>query len=971
MAAADEAMPAGPGPVDTGHQQDKGQEQDRDRDVGKKKAMPRRMRRRARAKIKATPVATRGQPAKMGDVTNGPRARIGFGGSIGGSRDVAGVADDCGEGRGGRRRQRRSWGVGAIGSAVFRTPARFAGRKVRACKSFVTSRQPVHWASLAMAAYIFTTSLVPRLPAGMSPKTSTAGSTAGTDRNYGASYGDHEDHPSLGSSGYKYKYHPYGDRRAGSGRRRTNYGGSGHCGSIDTTITHLDDHAEQLWLNSPAIRAVASAAAAAAAAAAEAAEESLGRPSADTGAVPGGTTGQETSPTPTEDGAPSASSGLSAGAEYRGDGLVEEEEPDPVVGSTDTGELERREVEGGMSSVAGEGVLGGWSADSPAAELGPPTLRTHTDLGDLELAAEKALDLLRDESVDVLEGSGGLSGGSGGGAGSGGSSTVESRGGGCEDGAEKVRPVSDVPTEQAGGSGARGNARSLGVPPQGDSSSGEAMRLRTESSTESSNPAVLPVRGLRAPSRGARGDASGKQQQEKVEDQDTAGSSKAATEGKEKEKEKEAKSSRIAADNEVGNVSPTIPDVSQASPSPDSAAVPVASDEGSGGSARRRRHSTSFVAVAAKAVSPAVCRIDMERMADTHGAPFGDVVTGQGSGLIFSSDDGLVLTNAHVVAGARKVTCTLTDGRKFLAEVKGSDTLSDLAVLQIDRDVGSDQTPLPEVTLGDSQDLQVGDWVIAVGNPVGLDSTVTLGIVSSMKRSSEEVGFLSDRKVNFIQTDAAINPGNSGGPLVNEFGEVVGVNTAVRVNSEGIGFAIPINKAKAIMYELARGNRIEYAYLGITMTTITPDFALQNNLDPNSHQLIPEVNGAIIMKVLPNTPAADAGLRRHDVVIEMRGRPVRTADEAKQVVDESAVGDVITLKVMRGVDRVVEIKVRARDVAEQLNGGEGDGDGGGAPSGPRPQPRPYPGAPPPAFPWGGGAGDWEGGGAASPQQPRH
>lgn len=524
-------------------------------------------------------------------------------------------------------------------------------------------------------------------------------------------------------------------------------------------------------------------------------------------------------------------------------------------------------MEGQNFSVSSDWVLGGESADSPAAELGPPTLRTHTDLGDLELAAEKALDLLRDEDADVVEGSGGLDGGSGGDASSGGSKSAgQSRGSGSGDGAEKVSPASDVPTEQAGGSGARVSARSTGVPPQGESS-GVAVRLRTESSTESSNPAALPVGGLRAPGRGARGHASGNQQQEQVERQATAGSSKAATEGNVKAKAK-AKSSKVAAEAEgSGNVSPTTSKVYRASPSPDSAAAPPPSDEDSGG-ASQRRHSTSFVAVAAKAVSPAVCRIDMERTVGTHGTPFGDVVTGQGSGLIFSSDDGLVLTNAHVVAGARKVcsqecrpgqvhayrlgcfayctlwvstarnflvvhskhlgprsqgskdlmqlvwpavffkggdrfegasrqqqhgfgfnclwrtdrsrmvadlmldrvgclhppcpslvgfhstahtpraarsprqqqrsrrrsrkengfavnptilqlppsccfsaapqvTCTLTDGRKFLAEVKGSDTLSDLAVLQIDRDIGSDQTPLPEVTLGDSQDLQV------------------------------------------------------------------------------------------------------------------------------------------------------------------------------------------------------------------------------------------------------------------------
>eukprot|EP00752_Nemacystus_decipiens_P006860 g6162.t1 len=931
--------------------------------------MLRRMRRRAKAKIRAIPArALDSSPGGLRPDTTGVkdrwRAQVGFGGgsrSSGSSsdcRDVAGVVDSGGEGRGGHRRQRKGWDVGAVGSAVLGTPVRFVRRKVGACKSFVTSRERIHWASLAMAAYIFTTSVVPRLPAGMSPEASTGGSTAGADKTHGASYEDHEFHPSLRSSGFR----PYDDRRSRPGRRRNNYysGTGGHGGSIDTTITHLDDHAEQLWLNSPAIRAAASAAAAAAA---EAAEESLGTPA--TAALPGDTTGQQANPTPTDDG--SLSSGLTSNPEHRADALEGGEVRGALVGGTNTDEQ-------GAGLSADDEFLGRESADGPA-DLGPPTLRTHTDLGDLELAAEKALDLLRDEGADVVEeGSGDLDGGDGGRIGGGGTSTGEGRGSDGVDGMEKVSPSSDVPTGQEGSNGARVSAISRGVPPSGDNS-GAAVRLRTGSSTENSNTAALPVRGLRVPGRGARGRAGGKQQQEQVERQATAGPAKTAAEGEEKEQEKEkvkAKSSKATTDGE-GNTSPMTPEVSLASPSPDSGAAPLPSDEGRGGSgsASRRRHSTSFVAVAARAVSPAVCRIDMERLVGTHGAPFGDVETGQGSGLIFSSEDGLVLTNAHVVAGARKVTCTLTDGRKFLAEVKGSDTLSDLAVLQIDRDVGSDQTPLPEVTLGDSQDLQVGDWVIAVGNPVGLDSTVTLGIVSSMKRSSEEVGFLSDRKVNFIQTDAAINPGNSGGPLVNEFGEVVGVNTAVRANTEGIGFAIPINKAKAIMYELAQGNRIEYAYLGITMTTITPDYALQNNLDPNSHQLIPEVNGAIIMKVLPNTPAADAGLRRHDVVIEMRGRPVRTADEAKQVVDESSVGDIITLKVMRGVDRVVEIQVRARDVAEQLNGSEGGGAGsGGTPSGPRPQPRPYPGAPPPAFPWGGGGGGLEGDAIPPSQQQR-
>ncbi|CAM9606165.1 unnamed protein product, partial [Discosporangium mesarthrocarpum] len=385
---------------------------------------------------------------------------------------------------------------------------------------------------------------------------------------------------------------------------------------------------------------------------------------------------------------------------------------------------------------------------------------------------------------------------------------------------------------------------------------------------------------------------------------------------------------------------------------------------GQGGTAGGQ--SSSFVAAAARAVSPAVCRIDMERIVSTFDdSPFPDVEVGQGSGVIFSSEDGLVLTNAHVVSGADKVTITLTDGRKFLAEVKGADELSDLAVLRILNEGTVDTTPLPSAKLGDSQHLQVGDWVIAVGNPVGLDSTVTLGIVSSLKRSSQEVGF-PNRKVTFIQTDAAINPGNSGGPLVNEYGEVVGINTAIRAHAEGIGFAIPINKAKAIMYELAEGKRIEYAYVGIHMTTITPDFAHQNNRDPNSNQLIPEVDGAMIVRVLPGTPAADAGLRRHDVVIEMGGRRVRTADDAKMVVDESGVGEIIAVKVMRGVEKIVELEVRARDLTEQLGmknspspppgrGPSHKGPGGYGSPRERPQkervPNAFPGEPP-SFPWG-------------------
>ena len=212
-----------------------------------------------------------------------------------------------------------------------------------------------------------------------------------------------------------------------------------------------------------------------------------------------------------------------------------------------------------------------------------------------------------------------------------------------------------------------------------------------------------------------------------------------------------------------------------------------------------RRQKTSFVTAAVDSVGPAVVRIDTERLVDRQpleGYLFPGLEpdgqrreSGQGSGVILS-EEGVILTNAHVVKNAARVTVTLTDGRTFEGTVKGSDEYMDLAAVKI-KPYGR---KLPTAPLGRSDDLQVGDWVIAIGNAVGLDSTVTLGIVSSLSRSAAEVG-IPNKKVNFIQTDAAINPGNSGGPLLNEFGEVIGINTAIRANAAGIGFAIPIDSA--------------------------------------------------------------------------------------------------------------------------------------------------------------------------------
>ncbi|MEB3268305.1 MAG: HhoA/HhoB/HtrA family serine endopeptidase [Leptolyngbya sp.] len=323
----------------------------------------------------------------------------------------------------------------------------------------------------------------------------------------------------------------------------------------------------------------------------------------------------------------------------------------------------------------------------------------------------------------------------------------------------------------------------------------------------------------------------------------------------------------------------------------------------------------SFVAVAVEQVGPAVVRIDTEKtivrdanplfedpfFRDFFGGPGGfpnspreELLRGQGSGFIITPE-GDILTNAHVVNGADRVTVTLKDGRRFEGTVEGADEVTDLAVVKIDD--GDDS--LPVAALGDSDQVQVGDWAIAVGNPLGLDNTVTLGIVSTLKRSSADVG-IPNKRLEFIQTDAAINPGNSGGPLLNQNGEVIGINTAIRADAMGIGFAIPINKAKEIKDQLARGEAIAHPYLGVQIATLTPDMAQQNNEDPNAGMMLPEVTGALVVRVVPDTPAAEAGLRRGDVIVQVDDAPVTSADELQTLVENSRVGQTLRLTVKRG-----------------------------------------------------------------------
>ncbi len=279
---------------------------------------------------------------------------------------------------------------------------------------------------------------------------------------------------------------------------------------------------------------------------------------------------------------------------------------------------------------------------------------------------------------------------------------------------------------------------------------------------------------------------------------------------------------------------------------------------------------------------------------------------GQGSGFIVDKN-GTIITNAHVVEGAQKVSVTLTDGRRLAARVQGTDEVTDLAVLKLENPPPN----LPVAPLGDSSKLQVGDWAIAVGNPLGLDNTVTLGIISNLRRTSSEVG-IPDKRLNFIQTDAAINPGNSGGPLLNANGEVIGINTAIRAGAEGIGFAIPVDLAKTITPILAAGKTVPHPYIGVVMTTLTPELARQINSDPNSTMQVPEINGVVIRQVVPGSPAAEAGLRRGDVIVEVEGQKVTTADQLQRLVEQSKVGQRLQMRIQRG-DQTLALSVRTGD----------------------------------------------------------
>ena len=276
---------------------------------------------------------------------------------------------------------------------------------------------------------------------------------------------------------------------------------------------------------------------------------------------------------------------------------------------------------------------------------------------------------------------------------------------------------------------------------------------------------------------------------------------------------------------------------------------------------------------------------------------------GAGSGVILSSD-GYVVTNHHVVEDAKEITVTLPDKREFSGTVVGLDPQTDLAVIKVDA------TDLPFIQWGDSSQLQVGEYVLAVGNPFGLNSTVTLGIVSALGRGGMGITQYED----FIQTDAAINPGNSGGALVNTRGELVGINTAIFSRTggyQGIGFAVPTKLVKPVYTSLVSTGSVVRGHLGVGIQAVTADLAHSFQLD--------NVQGTLVTNVIPGSPADRAGLRRGDVIVTFQGESVEDPRMLQRQVLETVVDTQVTLEVMRDGRKVIlEPVIREKDTPIQV-----------------------------------------------------
>jgi len=271
-----------------------------------------------------------------------------------------------------------------------------------------------------------------------------------------------------------------------------------------------------------------------------------------------------------------------------------------------------------------------------------------------------------------------------------------------------------------------------------------------------------------------------------------------------------------------------------------------------------------------------------------------------GSGFILS-EDGYILTNEHVISGAEQIKVRLTDQRVFPGKIIGVDPKTDVAVVKIEAD-----KPLPVAVLGDSDRLKVGQWALAIGNPFGLDSTLTVGVISATGRTDIGIEDYED----FVQTDASINPGNSGGPLLNIYGEVVGVNTAIVASGQGIGFAIPINLAKLVADQLISRGEVTRGWLGVSIQPLDADLAESFGLD--------RVTGALVTSVLPGTPAEKAGLQRGDVLLSFDGKPVRSVKELQLLVASSPLNVDLPVEVLRqGTRLTLKVFIVARAAEAQ------------------------------------------------------
>ncbi|WP_419786467.1 trypsin-like peptidase domain-containing protein [Pseudodesulfovibrio sp.] len=313
----------------------------------------------------------------------------------------------------------------------------------------------------------------------------------------------------------------------------------------------------------------------------------------------------------------------------------------------------------------------------------------------------------------------------------------------------------------------------------------------------------------------------------------------------------------------------------------------------------------SPVVRAVEAVAPSVVNITvLKQMQRGVRSPFGNPFFDQffnelygqrkyqaqslGSGVIIDGSKALVLTNAHVISGSATITVRLKDGREFKADLVGSDPDFDLAVLRLQ----GVKEKLPEMAMGDSDDIYIGETAIAIGNPFGYSNTVTTGVISALNRPMTNQGSYG----SFIQTDAAINPGNSGGPLLNIHGELIGINTAIRAQAEGIGFAIPINKAKHVIDELIHTGHVAPIWLGI--------FGQDLDQQTAHYFRLKDLKGMLVAEVMPDTPAQAAGLRPGDVVLDFNGQRIQDRNDYMSRLSNITRTEKATLGVLRSGKRL-------------------------------------------------------------------